>query len=632
MTEAQKLDVLLVEDTDSDAELLLRQLKQSGYDVSHYRVESAEGVEAAIAAKPWDIVISDYNMPGFTGVDALKIVRERDTDTPFIFVSGTMGEDTAVEALRAGAQDYLIKGKTARLPSAIDRELREARERRARRIVEDRLRQLSRAVEQAANFVLITDVEGHIEYVNPGFEKASGYTNEELTGRTPFFWKVAPALGEEIWATARSGLDWHGEFDNIRKDGTTLSVSVTVSPVTNEAGKISHIIAIEEDISRRREIEAQLRQAQKMEAVGNLTGGMAHDFNNLLAVVIGNLDLLVGRRKDDADVQDLAAEALEAAVHGADLTKRLLAFARRQPLQPQEVELNELIGNTAKLLKRLLGERIEIALDLDPESWPVVVDPSQLAASITNLATNARDAMPKGGRLTIATRNTVLDTDYVLEHPEVKIGEYAEIRVSDTGSGMPPELMARIFEPFFTTKELGKGSGLGLSMVYGFMNQSGGHIDLDSTPGVGTTFRLFLPRAEAAVRADASVDADPKDLRGNGQMVLVVEDVSLLRRVVVKQLTELGYKVVEAETIGAALSVLEHQPIDILFTDVVVGEGPTGFDLARVVANRWPMIRTVFTSGFPKAKLNAGSGPPPGARILNKPYRKDDLARAIAEA
>ncbi len=632
MTEPQKLDLLLVEDTEDDAQLLLRQLKQGGYDVAYDRVQSADGVAAAIGKKAWDIVISDYNMPGFTGVDALKIVRERDGDTPFIFISGTMGEETAVAALRAGAQDYLIKGKTARLPSVIERELREARDRRARRIVDNKLRQLSRAVEQSANFILITDAEGVIEYVNPGFEKATGYTGAELAGRAPFFWKLAPAVSEALWATARSGLDWRGEFDNIRKDGTTFSVSVTVSPVTDDDGKISHIVAIEEDISRRREVEAQLRQAQKMEAVGNLTGGMAHDFNNLLAVVIGNLDLLVGRRKDDPEVQDLAAEALEAAVHGADLTKRLLAFARRQPLLPQEVDLNDLIGNTAKLLRRLLGERVEIVLDLVPEPWPVVVDPSQLAASVTNLATNARDAMPKGGRLTIATRNTVLDTDYVLEHPGVKLGEYIEISVTDSGTGMPPEVIARIFEPFFTTKEMGKGSGLGLSMVYGFMNQSGGHIGLDSTMEVGTTFRLFLPRAEAAAPLQADAGPDPKDLRGNGQMVLVVEDVSLLRRVVVKQLTELGYRVVEAETIGAALAVLERQPIDILFTDVVVGEGPTGFDLARVVANRWPMIRTIFTSGFPQTKLNAGSGPPQGARILSKPYRKDDLARAIAEA
>ncbi|HVY18723.1 MAG TPA: response regulator [Bauldia sp.] len=627
-----KLDLLLVEDTEDDAQLLLRQLKQGGYDVTYDRVESAAGVQTAIDRKPWDLVISDYNMPGFTGVDALKIVRERDSDTPFIFVSGTMGEETAVAALHAGAQDYLIKGKTARLASVIERELREARLRRERRLADAKLRQLSRAVEQAANFVIITDSMGRIEYVNPGFEKAAGYTNAELAGRPPFFWKLAPAQSEELWATARSGLDWRGEFDNVRRDGTALPVSVIVSPVTDETGAITHIIAIEEDISRRREVEAQLRQSQKMEAVGNLTGGMAHDFNNLLAVIIGNLDLLVGRRKEDTEIQDLAAEALEAAVHGADLTKRLLAFARRQPLQPQELDLNELVDSTAKLLKRLLGQRVEIDLGLSSDAWPVVADPSQLAAAVTNLATNARDAMPNGGRLTIRTRNSVLDTDYALTHPGVKIGEYAEIAVTDTGTGMPPDVVARIFEPFFTTKEMGKGTGLGLSMVYGFITQSGGHVAVDSVPGEGTTFHLFLPRVESAVATKTGDDTQQKDLSGKGQSVLVVEDVALLRRVVVKQLTELGYRVIEAETIGAALAVLEHQPIDILFTDVVVGEGPTGFDLARVVANRWPMVRTLFTSGFPQSKLNTGSGPPPGARILNKPYRKEELARAIAEA
>jgi PAS domain S-box-containing protein len=632
MTDKKKIDLLLVEDTEDDAELLLRHLKQNGYEVTYDRVDTPRMVEEAITSRPWDIVISDYHMPEFTGVDALRIVRSRDTDTPFIFVSGTMGEETAVEALRAGAQDYFIKGKIARLPAAIDRELREASERRARRLAEHKLRQLSRAVEQAANFVIITNAQGSIEYVNPGFEKATGYASEEVAGRQPFFWKIPSGVAQELWATVRSGLDWRGEFDNIRKDGSELAVSVTASPVSDENGEITHIIAIEEDISRRREVEAQLRQAQKMEAVGNLTGGLAHDFNNLLAVIIGNLDLLVGRRKDDVEIQDLAAEALEAAVNGADLTKRLLAFARRQPLQPQELELNELVDNTAKLLNRLLGNQIEVILNLEPDAWPVVADASQLASAITNLATNARDAMPKGGKLTITTRNTVLDTDYLLAHPEAKIGEYAEVAVTDTGTGMPAETINRIFEPFFTTKEMGKGTGLGLSMVYGFMNQSGGSIGVDSEMGKGTTFRLFLPRAEREQPLAAKSESEPEDLNGYDQTVLVVEDVALLRRVVVKHLLELGYKVVEADSIGAALSVLEHEPVDILFTDVVVGEGPTGFDLARVVAGRWPEVRTLFTSGFPQAKLNSGLGPPPGAKILAKPYRKDELAKALAEA
>ena len=631
MSDTQPLNLLLIEDTEDDAALLVRQLRRGGYDVAFERVDNAAALDEALARRDWDLIVSDYNMPAFTGVDALGIVRTRDQDTPFIFVSGTMGEETAVAALRAGAQDYFIKGKTARLPSVIDRELREAAERRARRAVEDKLRQLSRAVEQSANFVVITSADGIIEYVNPGFEQAMGYTAGEVIGRQPFFRNLSTAANDEMWATARSGLDWRGEFGNVRKDGSVVSVSATVSPVADDNGSITHIIAIEEDITRRREVEAQLRQAQKMEAVGTLTGGMAHDFNNLLAVIIGNLDLLVGRRPDDGEVQDLAKEALDAAISGADLTKRLLAFARRQPLQPQEFELDELLSSTVKLLRRLLGKSYEINLAIAEDIWPVMADPSQLAASITNLATNARDAMPEGGRLIITAGNRVLDTDYILEHPEAKVGEYVEIAVADTGFGMTPDLVARIFEPFFTTKESGRGSGLGLSMVYGFVRQSGGHIALDSEVGAGTTFHLFLPRSAGAAPLRRPTADEPDDLSGHGQTVLVVEDVALLRRVVMRQLSELGYQPLEAETIGGALAVLERQPVDIVFADVVIGEGPTGFDLARAVKQRWPHVRVGFTSGFPQGKLNAGSGPPSDAKILLKPYRKEDLARALAE-
>ena len=750
-----ELNLLMVEDSEDDADLLVRQLERGGYHLDRARVDNAADLRSALASKPWDLIVSDYNMPGFTGVDALAIVRGTGNETPFIFVSGTMGEDTAVAALKAGAQDYLIKGKTGRLLPAIERELREARARRERSVLEaeqrameeryrqvltlaadgivvadgdlriaifnrgaerifgyaasdvigrpidmlwpaetsdvngrriaellaapmkagvaaseftarrangeafsaeatvsrldengrstvtmilrdvgerrraeKKLRQLSRAVEQSANFVIIANAESVIEYVNPGFEEATGYVAAEVVGRRPFFWKLAPPVVDEVWAGALAGNDWHGEFDNVRKDGTLLSVSATVSPVTDEDGRISHVIAIEEDITRRREVEAQLRQAQKMEAVGNLTGGMAHDFNNLLAVVIGNLDILCGRREDDPDVQELVKEALDAAVRGADLTRRLLAFARRQPLQPQEVDLNELIGGTVKLLRRMLDADVEISLDLAPDVWSVVVDPAQLAASVTNLATNARDAMPKGGRLSISTANRVVDA----EHPTVKPGKYVVITVSDSGIGIPAEVIAHIFEPFFTTKETGKGSGLGLSMVYGFMSQSCGHITVDSEPRAGTTFRLFLPRGQSTSAEKTVVSSDPEDLHGHGKTVLVVEDVALLRRVVVRQLDELGYRPVEADSVAGAVAILERQPIDILFSDVIVGSGATGFDLGRVVNSRWPTTRVLFTSGFPQARLNAGSGPPPNARILNKPYRKNDLAKALAEA
>jgi CheY-like chemotaxis protein len=358
---------------------------------------------------------------------------------------------------------------------------------------------------------------------------------------------------------------------------------------------------------------------------------LAHDFNNLLAIVIGNLDILVDRKKGDADVKELGGEALDAALRGADLTQRLLAFARRQPLQPRPVDLNALVTELTKLLRRTLGENIEITLDLDPDLWLTVVDPSQLDAALTNLATNARDAMPDGGSLIVVTGNRRLDEDYAAQHADVRPGEYAMIEVSDTGDGMTHELMQRVFEPFFTTKEEGKGTGLGLSMVYGFIKQSGGHVNVYSEPGIGTTFRLYLPRDETARAAGAATTAT-EAVAGHGESVLAVEDNASLRRVVVRQLRELGYQVMEAENAAAAMKVLEREPVDLLFTDVIMIGGASGIELAREALARWPDLKVLITSGFPETKLNGNGRAAIPARLLNKPFRKEDLARAIREA
>lgn len=390
--------------------------------------------------------------------------------------------------------------------------------------------------------------------------------------------------------------------------------------------------ALQSEIAERKRTEAQLVQAQKMEAIGNLTGGMAHDFNNLLGIVIGNLDLLQSRLALDADNREALQDALDAASKGADLTRRLLAFARRQPLQPARIDVNPLVENMARLLGRTLGERIEISLDTAADLWPVIADPSQLEATLTNLATNARDSMPKGGRLTIVTANRHLDADYAAQHADVAPGDYAMIEVSDSGTGMIKEVLSRIFEPFFTTKERSKGTGLGLSMVFGFMKQSGGHINVYSEPGKGTTFRLYLPRTEdVGVAARLSATAAPAS--GRGESVLVVEDNPDMRRIVVRQLKELGYRVLEAESADAALPVLGRERVDLLFTDVVMPGEIDGFALANIALGRWPHLKVVLTSGFPKTKVNGNLRVTQGgARLLTKPYRQVDLARALREA
>ena len=359
-----------------------------------------------------------------------------------------------------------------------------------------------------------------------------------------------PADGPQVgvwFGQLRTGHETHPIECHIRRpDGEIRTVSFEGKPFRDASGKTVKIAGTLRDITERRLAHEQLVQAQKMEAIGNLTGGMAHDFNNLLGIIVGNLDLLIASKGGDAEVAELAGDALDASLRGAELTKRLLAFARRQPLRAVRVDVNAVVSDITKLLARTIGEQITLDTSLDLVVWPVTADPAQLESSLTNLATNAHDAMPNGGRLTITTRNAHLDPDYAAEHDDVTAGDYVLIEVSDTGVGMPPDVMRHIFEPFYTTKERGKGTGLGLSMVFGFMKQSGGHINVYSEPGVGTTFRLYLPRTHENVEAVAptkEIDA----ISGQGETVLVVEDNASLRRVVVKQLQDFNYRVVEAE-------------------------------------------------------------------------------------
>jgi signal transduction histidine kinase/ActR/RegA family two-component response regulator len=382
-----------------------------------------------------------------------------------------------------------------------------------------------------------------------------------------------------------------------------------------------------ESVERRR-AEERLVQAQKMEAIGNLTGGMAHDFNNLLGIIMGNLDLLRSDAVLTPETDELVGEAIDAAIRGADLTRRLLAFARRQPLQPKRVAINELVSGMVNLLRRTLGEDIDISLDLAPEVWAVVVDPAQLESALVNLANNARDAMPKGGRLMIATGNRPLDADYASMHTELAPGDYAMIEIGDTGTGMPPDVIAHVFEPFFTTKETGKGTGLGLSMVFGFVKQSAGHINVYSEPGQGTTFRLYLPRA---VDQDSTALPPPSVARpaGGKETVLVVEDNLAMRRVVRRQLTELGYHVLEAERASVAIELLVQENIDLMFSDIVMPGEVNGIELAREAVTRWPALKVVLTSGFPQARLEVGGDASADIHLLSKPYRRDDLARLL---
>jgi PAS domain S-box-containing protein len=394
------------------------------------------------------------------------------------------------------------------------------------------------------------------------------------------------------------------------------------------------LLGICQDITDRESKDAQLRQAQKMEVVGQLTGGLAHDFNNLLAIIIGNLDLLQDEFTSDSDARELTNDALAAAVRGGELTRQLLAFSRRQPLSPQRVDLNRLVTEMASLWRRTLTEAIDVQIHLGDEVWPTRADASQLESAMLNLVINARDAMPDGGILTIETANMSIASGEWNdgEESDIASGDYAVISVSDNGSGMPPHVATRVFEPFFTTKALGEGSGLGLSMIYGFAKQSGGSVKIYSEAGEGTTVRLYLPRYRARDGAVPQVVALHPIPGVANERILLVEDNDGVRRVVARQLEELGYRVVTACNAPEALQVLESDDgIDLMFTDVVMPGGMNGFELGRQAQKRRPELKVLHTTGFTRAfdDVSDAKGPPP--HLLTKPYRKGNLAIKLRE-
>jgi PAS domain S-box-containing protein len=434
---------------------------------------------------------------------------------------------------------------------------------------------------------------------------------------------------------ARSNLPMFVEAHSIRtpRNGMRI-VTANRLAVRSEDGKHHYLVCVLDDITERTMIERQLQQAQKMEAVGNLTGGLAHDFNNLLSVIIGTLEQLQEDIAGNAAAQAKHRAMLEASLHGAGLTRQLLAFSRQQMLQPKQLDVNALVGSTMQLLARTLGETITYDLRLSPDLWPVFVDESQLQSALVNIAINARDAMPGGGTLRIATANAQVDDDLATRHVEFAPGDYVRITISDTGTGMAPEVVARIFEPFFTTKAPGEGSGLGLSMVYGFVKQSKGHISASSEVGEGTTFTIYLwrdtsriacPAVPAAARA-AIPHAKP------GEVILAVDDNAAVRKALCMQLESLGYAVIEADRAQSALDRLAVLPrIDLLFTDVIMPGGMNGKDLARKARNSLPGLKVLFTSGFPGKSLADDCEIKDNDRLLSKPYRKGDLAKAVRE-
>jgi PAS domain S-box-containing protein len=429
----------------------------------------------------------------------------------------------------------------------------------------------------------------------------------------------------EILPTLPEGYRNAGEWRHRLKDGSIIDVEIASHDIEQSGKRVTLVMA--QDITERKRLEDQLRQAQKMEAIGQLTGGIAHDFNNLLGIIVGNLDGVLETVDKESAPGKAVARALNGALHGAELTHRLLAFARRQPLDPKAFALNSLLPDVTAILQRTLGDAISVQVISGNDLWPVYADPSQVQDALVNLAINARDAMPDGGVLTIETANVHLDEHYALHNPEVKAGDYAMLAVSDTGSGMTAEVARRALEPFFTTKPAGQGTGLGLSMIYGFARQSGGHMKIYSEVGHGTSVKLYLPRARGDLATAGAQPQERLELPRGNETILVAEDNEDLRHMVAEQLSNLGYRIIEAKNGESALDILKgSEPIDLLFTDVVMSGQVTGHDLIREAGNRRPGLPVLLTTGYAEKTIAGGNG---NAHFLRKPYRKRDLALKI---
>ncbi len=802
------LRILFLEDSLYDVELEIATLETAGYTCQWQRVESRADFLACLddSAQDYDIVLADYNLPAFDGLTALKLFLERNLNIPFIIVSGALGEEIAIESLKTGATDYVLKNRLSRLPPVVERALREKEVQRQRRQAEAKIRRQNReltllnrvittavadlpleellkitctelgqvfkadritaalldegkhklivvaeyrndedfpsilnqtllvadvpvyppllakkkplvidanfsgarlkvisswlknrhilsllllpllaendligalclassktrrfldqdvelawrvsnqisasltrarleegrrrlntAIEQTTDSVVITDTEGTILYVNAAFEKITGYSRAEAIGQNPRILKSGEhnlAYYQTMWNTISAGQVWQGQLVNKKKDGSRYTENVVIAPVYNKRGQIINYIANKRDITHELQLEEKYRQAQKMEAIGLLAGGIAHDFNNILTVILGYSGVLLANfAPEDPRYQDLEQIRLSAE-RASVLTRQLLAFSRKQVLRPQILNLNSVISNLKKMLQRIIGEDITLITNLSPELGPIKADPGHLEQVLMNLAVNARDAMPSGGQLILNTRNQPVDSVYTARYPNPPPGNYVVLSVTDTGQGIDKAIQPRIFEPFFTTKKTSQGTGLGLSTVYGIVQQNKGYIDVDSVPEQGTTFYIYFPRFNAASETISSPEPASKTTKGN-ETILLVEDEDGVRLITAKMLQNLGYTVLTAHSAAKALELSrQNEQIDLIITDVIMPD-MSGPELINKLKEFRPQLKTLFASGYIGEMLDKYDIDSSSVSFLKKPFTAETLGAKVREA
>jgi PAS domain S-box-containing protein len=633
------LSFVLLEDSQADAELIRSRLQEAGLEFTLRRVDSREAYLSALEQEGIDIILSDYSLPSFDGMSALLLAREKRPEVPFLFVSGTIGEERAVETFKNGATDYVLKDHLTRLVPAVRRALEEARDRAARRRAEQDLLDTNRRLQMAAASdrlgIWEWDPASDLLVADARTLEILGHSQGSFNGRLQAWEeRLHPEDRRAAMGAMRSALLEAGlacEFRLQCPDGQVKAVRCNALVFRDAEGRPVRMTGILKDITEQKSLESQFRQAQKMESVGRLAGGVAHDFNKMLQVIGSYVEMAMRKMDSTQPVYAFLQQIQKAAQRSADLTRQLLAFARKQTASPRVLDLNEAVSGMLKMLQRLIGEDIDLVWLPAHGLWRVRVDPTQIDQILANLAVNARDAIAGAGKLTIETANAAFDEAYCARNLGFLPGEYVRLTVSDDGQGMSEEIKSHLFEPFFTTKGVGKGTGLGLATVYGIVRQNGGFINVYSEPGQGSTFKIYLRRFQGqAVPGGAAPDAGPQ---GGTETVLLVEDEQMILASGKTMLEELGYTVLAASTPAAALHLAGEYngPIHLLITDLIL-PGMHGTELAGKIASLHPGIRCLYMSGYTANVITHHGILEEGVHFLPKPFTMKDLAAKIREA
>jgi PAS domain S-box-containing protein len=637
----EALRILIIAEGPDDFSLIRDLLVHSRPNAAHHidGCYSLPEAERHLAKAHYDLLLISEIVRGATGPEVLASLRKTHKVPPAVLLAEHWNERTMRQAFTAGATDYLHKRTLtfAKLCSAIRAGVCLPYKENRSHEAEDQLRKLSRAVEQSGDLVIITDRSGVIEYVNPAFRALTGYASEEVLGRKPDLLKSGlqdRAYYKKLWETVLSGNVFRGVLANKKKNGELFYAEKSIAPVRDASGNITHFISNDRDITERRKLEAQLLQAQKMDAIGQLAGGVAHDFNNLLMVISSYAELSLDSLTPEHPLHQKLNEIIKAAHRAADLTRQLLAFSRKQIQSLQSLDLNTVVQELERMLPRLIGEHIQVSLKRDKNLGRIQADPVQLEQIIINLATNARDAMRKGGKLLIETSNVHLDESYVHRKPMVPPGDYVLLSVSDSGEGIAPEHLSHIFEPFFTTKKEGEGTGLGLATVYGIVKQSGGFVWVYSEPGLGTTFKIYFPRLRAPGEKPTEASRIQQEETPKGsETILIVEDEDAVRRPACEFLVSCGYKILEARDGKQAISVAKdfHGTIHLMVTDVVMPQMGGGQAALELCIHR-PELKVLYVSGHANPTLLQHGVSNLEPMFLQKPFTLRELARKIRQA